>query len=132
MELRKCPRCGNLFAYVAIPICDKCLQKEEDDFIKVRDYLRENPMSGLKETSKDTNVSEDLILHFLKEGRIVATTAFGEILTCERCGKPINSGRFCEKCIMELRTGFYRPHESGADHYKPSGDPAEMRFQRKK
>jgi flagellar operon protein (TIGR03826 family) len=132
MELRNCPRCGNLFAYTAIPICDKCLQKEEDDFINVRDYLRENPMAGLKKTSEATNVPEDLILHFLKEGRIVAASAFGEILTCERCGKPISSGRFCEKCIMELKTGFCRPRESGADAYKPSGAPAKMRFARKK
>jgi flagellar operon protein (TIGR03826 family) len=113
MELKKCPRCGKLFAYSALPICDACLQKEEADFVKVRDYLREYPNSGLKETCEDTEVSENLIIKFLKEGRLISTNAFIGVLSCERCGKHINSGRFCEKCIVELKSGFYRPPSGG-------------------
>jgi flagellar operon protein (TIGR03826 family) len=108
MELKKCPRCGKLFAYSALPVCNECLQKEEADFTKVRDYLRENPDSGLKETSEGAEVSENLIIKFLKEGRLIATNAFIGVLSCERCGKHINSGRFCDKCIVELKSGFYR------------------------
>ena len=112
MELKKCPRCGNLFAYSALPICDACLQKEEAEFIKVRDYLRENPNSGMAQTCEDTEVAENLILKFLKEGRLIATNAFDGVLECERCGKHINSGRFCDKCIVELKSGFYRAPNS--------------------
>ncbi|MDI3281482.1 MAG: MerR family transcriptional regulator [Bacillota bacterium] len=101
MELRNCIRCGKLFAYVNKPICPECVRKEEEDFERVRRYLRENPRATVMEVAEATEVDQHLIQQWLREGRLISTE-FHLMTECERCGRPIPGGRYCKQCAEEL------------------------------
>ncbi|MDA8233875.1 MAG: hypothetical protein M0Z31_03530 [Clostridia bacterium] len=96
MTVKNCVKCGKLFMYVNRSVCPECVEKEEQDYNKVRDYLREHPGAQVEEIGRETGVEENLIMRFLREGRLI-TTASPE-LECLSCGAPIPYGRLCEKC----------------------------------
>ncbi|MGR6837105.1 TIGR03826 family flagellar region protein [Syntrophomonas erecta] len=100
-NLRNCPQCGRLFAYQGRNICSRCLDKEDEDYMIVRKYVRDHPGASVFEVSEETGVEEEKILQFLKDGRL-QSKGFTELLECERCGTRISSGRYCLKCRQEL------------------------------
>ena len=103
MDIRNCKRCGKLYNYTGFDLCPECFNKDEEDFIKIRDYIERNPQATVLEVSKATDVEVKRILDFLKEGRLILGPKNTNIsLTCERCGKKILSGRYCESCSREL------------------------------
>lgn len=103
MEPRNCRRCGRMFGYMGgIPICDHCKQKDEEDFQKVRQYLKEQPGASMKEVSEACEVSVEKITRFLREGRLEVREGANLVLECESCGKSIKTGRFCENCAKQL------------------------------
>ena len=101
MGLRNCAECGNLFGYQGSPLCPKCIKKDEEDFVKVRKYLRENPGASVLEASEATEVEEEKILRYVREGRLQSKSWVG-VLECERCGARISDGRLCEACRTEV------------------------------
>ena len=103
MNLRNCSRCGNVYVYDGFNICLNCRRSDEEDFQKVKEYLEENPGANVIEVSEGTGVETKKIIQFLKEGRLEIRDDKNIILTCERCGKPIKTGRFCDKCAIELQ-----------------------------
>lgn len=105
MELRNCPECGRLFAYVTRNLCPACLEKEGEYFKKVEEFLRGHGGATITEISEATGVPEDKVISFLREGRLVASSD-SLLLECERCGKPIRTGRFCDACRMALETSL--------------------------
>lgn len=105
MNLRNCVQCGKVFVYISRNICPECMDKEELMFEKVRDYLKENPGARIMEVNEKTEVPEDKIIKFLRDGRIVSES-LGSGLLCESCGAPISTGRTCAKCREELRKGI--------------------------
>lgn len=70
-------------------------------FEKVEKFLRRNSGASVQEISEATGVPEEKIIYFFKEGRLIARTPLRQ-LVCERCGKPIASGRFCKNCREAL------------------------------
>ena len=97
VNLKNCPKCGRVFAMTGRDLCQKCLELEDDDYAIVRRYVRDHPRSTVIEVAEETGVSEDIILQYLKDGRLVSN-AFSEVITCERCGKSIRGGKYCESC----------------------------------
>jgi len=97
--LQNCPRCKKLFNKAYNVICDACVQEEHDTYDKVRDYLKENPGITIMELAKATDVSQKKILGYIKEGRLELLS--GE-LTCEKCGLPIVTGRYCPECLQAM------------------------------
>ncbi len=106
MDLRNCKKCGRVFAYNGSEICSRCLGDDEGDFKKVKEYLYDNPGATIVEVSEETGVSEKKILRYLRESRIEIREADNLLLDCQRCGKPIQSGRFCDKCVVEMKKEF--------------------------
>jgi flagellar operon protein (TIGR03826 family) len=102
MEMVNCPKCGKVFAKMSDPICESCLKKEEVMFDKVVDFLKEFPDSSLHEVATATDVSVKKIMRYIKEGRIEITAGMKGELRCAYCGKPIRTGRFCDKCIVGI------------------------------
>ena len=83
--------CGHIFNYVAGPIlCPHCREKMEAKFQEVKEYIRANPGVGIQ------------IQQWLREERLELTEGSAIYLQCEKCGAPIRSGRFCEKCKYEM------------------------------
>mgnify|MGYP001950325701 FL=1 len=111
MDVRNCKRCGKIYNYTGSAVCNNCLRQEQEDFEKVREYLFNNPNSSAMEVSEATGIELKVISRFLKEGRLEADyikMSDDSVLTCEKCGKPVKSGRFCETCVREMQADFSR------------------------
>jgi len=106
MDLRNCPECGKVFVYTSVNMCPECRKEEEQEFIKVKEYLYKNPKIGIYELSEATEVDEAKIIRWVREGRIEGKSFPGIVVTCDRCGKPIPEGRYCQSCSNELARGF--------------------------
>lgn len=122
-ELRNCPECGRVFAYVGKNLCHKCIEKEEEEFRVVRTYVREHPGATIIETSEETGVDEETILIFLREGRLISRGLKASAdIRCERCGVVIEDGHYCRACLAELDGQFKRTLDSSRT--SQSADPA--------
>ncbi len=108
MEVRNCPQCGRLFNYIRTNLCPVCVKEAEEEFQKVRIHLRDNPNISIIELAEETDVEEEKIIQWIREGRIESKGLKGSSLKCEDCGVPISSGSKCEKCKQELADGFSR------------------------
>lgn len=115
MNLRNCPECGRLFAYQGRNLCSQCQKVEEDQYTVVRKYVRDNPGATVFEVAEETGVAEERILTFLREGRL-HSKGMAQVLTCDRCGKFIASGRYCPTCVGELDAQI---REAVPARYKP-------------
>ncbi len=121
-EIKNCPRCGRIFTFIARPICNKCLEAEENEFKTVKEYVYDNPGATISEVSQETEVSVERIMRFLREERLeIKSENSNLILGCERCGRSINSGRFCEECKGQISNDFRK--EFGLDDKKPQQTP---------
>lgn len=102
-DLRNCRRCGRMFNYLGgSPICIDCKNKDEEVFKKIKEYLYDNPKATLSQVSLDLEVSVEKIRMFLKEGRLEITEDSNIVLECERCGKSIRTGRYCDECQNQV------------------------------
>lgn len=89
--------------YNGNPICPACVHKEEEYFQVVKEYIWNNQHATVTEVSQATGVSTEKILRYLREGRLeLSDQCVNLFLDCERCGVPIKSGRYCEKCTVEM------------------------------
>ena len=103
-ELINCGKCGRMFSSDGgQKFCSKCRTNDEDDFLIVREYIYDNPNSTASEVAEETGVDEAKILKFLRQGKL-QLKGDGVGYPCERCGKSINTGKFCDPCSQELKT----------------------------
>ena len=115
MGVRNCSRCGRIFNYVAgQPICEACRKELEQDFQKVKDYIKENPNQGIKEVAEGCEVSEGQIKQWVREERLEFSKGAG-VLNCEQCGEPIATGRFCEKCKATMTNNLNASVQPGLE-----------------
>lgn len=106
MTLKNCAKCGRMFSGESHQrFCSNCSENDEDQFKIVREYIYDNPDCTVKETAEATEVPEEKILKFLRQGKLTLK-GDGVGLDCERCGKSIPSGRFCDNCAREMEQGF--------------------------
>ncbi|WP_427338124.1 TIGR03826 family flagellar region protein [Caloranaerobacter sp. DY30410] len=105
MNIRNCSKCGKIYVYDGInKLCPKCRKEEEEEFRKVKEYIYDHPDANIQIVSEETGVPVKKILRYLREGRLELKDEHNNlILACERCGKPIKTGRFCDKCVVELQ-----------------------------
>ncbi|MGM0438620.1 MAG: flagellar protein [Bacillota bacterium] len=105
MGIRNCKRCGKIFHYDGVhKICNNCRMKEEEDFEKVKEYLRENPKSSINTVSDETGVEKKTIIEFIKNDRLIAEDLEIDVtVKCQRCGKEIKHGKYCESCVTEMK-----------------------------
>jgi len=125
LKVIQCKQCGRLFQSFGKAICADCLEERDNNFLLVRDFIYLHPNATIIEISKETGVEEPLILEFLKEDMLVLNTS-EQLLSCEKCGKPINSGRFCKQC----REFFENVFTSQAVETKHASLEDERRLQR--
>lgn len=101
-QVKQCNKCNKIFhSFANNRICPECTEQADRDFIKVREYIYEHPQATVQTVSEKTEVDEKEILRMLKEGRLILETA-SDLLTCERCLRPLHSGRLCDECKESL------------------------------
>lgn len=123
MDVRQCRQCRKLFQYRGNPMCPNCLEELDKLFNKVRNYIYDNPSSGMDEICAETGADDATISMWLREGRLILSMDNAALLKCEGCGEPIRSGRFCEICAKSMKDRL----ESAARAISPktgSGDKA--------
>ena len=133
MNGRNCRSCGNIFNYVVGQvICPACREKMEQKFQEVKEYIRSHKGVGINEVAEACDVDVAQIRQWLKDDRLEVTEDSAIYLTCEACGSPIRSGRFCEKCAGNMSRGFQELlKENKAAQAKPAKDDGQgpkMRF----
>ncbi|NLO38642.1 MAG: flagellar operon protein YvyF [Ruminiclostridium sp.] len=102
-EIKYCKVCRKMFQYVTGPIlCPACKQIDEEEFEKVRAFLRDFPGANMKEVADNTGVNPNKISRWLKEERLEVSEGSPVALNCENCGVRIRSGRFCIECSKGL------------------------------
>jgi flagellar operon protein (TIGR03826 family) len=107
MNVRNCRKCGRIFNYVTGPhICPACREKQEQDFQRVKEYIRENKGATVTQVSEECEVDVAQIHQWLREERLELSEGSGIVLQCESCGAPISSGRYCDKCRHDLSKGL--------------------------
>lgn len=103
MEVRACRKCGRLFNYIAgEPLCPLCKENEEEVFRTVKNFLYEHKGANFYEVHDALDIDTDLLQKWVREGRLEFAKGADSGVTCERCGAPIPSGRYCEKCKNEM------------------------------
>jgi hypothetical protein len=86
-------------------ICPACINDMDTYFVKVRDYLDDNPNAGIDIVSEETEVPKGAILQLIKEERIIFNEGVtGAVISCEICKKSILVGRICNKCKANLNS----------------------------
>lgn len=105
--IRNCKKCGKLFNYVGgLPICPNCKEEAEKKFQDVKQYLRENPRSDIKEVSEKCGVDQNQIQQWIREERLMFSEDSPIKIPCEKCGALIQSGKYCNKCKDSLARGL--------------------------
>ena len=105
-KLVNCPNCNEIFVKNKFrDVCPKCWKQEEEDYNTVYQFMRkrENRAATIEQVVMQTGIKEELILKFIKKGRIQITHFPNLGYPCDRCGRVIRTGKLCEKCTAELR-----------------------------
>ena len=81
-------------------------KKKKQAYDTVSKYMRkrENRAATMLQVVEATGVSENLILKFIKKGKLQIAQFPNFGYPCDKCGKVIRTGRLCEGCANELRT----------------------------
>lgn len=96
-QLMNCRKCGKLFLRIK-NVCDECYKKQEDDFKRVKDHLRDFPGSTIHELSEATGVSIAQIREFILANRILASNFMNLSYPCDMCSSMIQAGKKCSNC----------------------------------
>lgn len=107
MEVRNCKNCGRLFNYIGGAyknLCPACIEALEDKFQDVKKYVEENPRCSINELSEKMEVSVKQLEKWVREERLCFADDSPIGLDCEKCGKLIKTGRFCEACRNEMQS----------------------------
>ena len=103
MEVMNCRNCKRLFNYSTGPmICPACKDKLEKKFGEVKQFIRENPNKNISEISKEMDVSVQQLKTWIRQERLCFTDDSAVTIECEKCGAPIKTGHYCEKCKKEV------------------------------
>ena len=96
-----CERCGGRLKYLGGGEykCQSCYRVQLDDYGKVREFLYDYGGSmDADMIAAYTGVSEEKLVEFMRDGKISASKMSPFTLSCERCGRAIASGHYCERC----------------------------------
>lgn len=96
----KCRRCGKIFHVSGTlgQLCPNCIRDEEEIYLKVRSFVKDNPGVSAQEVSEILSVSRAKIMTYIKEERLEVTSDSKALISCKNCGKPITTGVFCADC----------------------------------
>lgn len=132
MNVRNCRKCGKIFNYVMGPIiCPRCRDAQEEKFHEVKEYVQDHHGADISEVSRECDVEPAQIRQWIREERLQFADDSPIRIACEGCGAMIRSGRYCDKCKMEMTNGF--KHAIGQDKkIEPEKKPAPHRSERDK
>ncbi|WP_368297467.1 TIGR03826 family flagellar region protein [Cytobacillus firmus] len=105
-ELSNCPKCDAIYVKSQFrDVCQDCWKEEEKAYETVYQFIRkrENRTAKMLEVVDATGVKEELIIKFIKTGRLKLAHFPNLGYPCEKCGTSIREGKLCGSCAVELR-----------------------------
>ena len=136
-DVTNCRRCGRLFNYITGQrICPACKQEIEEKFEEVKKYIQENRTASMKKITEDCNVDANQVQMWIRQERLQFADDSPIKVNCEKCGKMIASGRFCETCRNQMASNLNNMMTKSTATLKEEarkGDPSKnrMRFLQK-
>ena len=133
MDVKNCRRCRRLFNYIGgQPICPQCREELEKKFHEVKKYIFDNKNVTIKDVVENCDIDENTVRQWIREERLEFSAGVDIGVTCEKCGAPIVSGRFCDKCkasmINQLSEAGRRPEAEAPEPAKKAATGNKMRF----
>lgn len=120
MEVRNCKECGKLFNYMeGMPICPACSKKLEEKFVKVKEYVYDNPGASINQVAEENDVTVKQIKRWVREERLCFADNSDIGIECEKCGAMIKTGRFCQKCKKQLENSFGNMYQTKKEPVAP-------------
>lgn len=134
MEVRNCKSCGRLYNYIGGSyrnLCPNCINKVEEKFSEVKDYIDEHKNATIPDVSKDCDVRVEQIEHWIREERLYFSEDSPIGIACENCGITIKSGRFCPACkakMSNVLSELYSGESSKSNRSDVNKDSDRMRY----
>lgn len=129
MELMNCRNCKRVFNYIAgEALCPGCKAKLEDKFTEVKKFVQDNPGKNVNEVAEECDITIKQIKRWVREERLSFTDDSLVGLECERCGKLIHSGRFCNDCAGGLADAMQDAFRKKVIERKKQNSAGKMRF----
>jgi predicted amidophosphoribosyltransferase len=119
LKVMSCKICGRLFQSYGSGCCPECADEMDKAFVKIKEYIYEHENATIVDVVEGTGIAEKYVLQFLKEGRLSIDNA-EDVLSCEDCGRPISSGRYCSNCRDKLANVLSSVVEDKKSILKPS------------
>lgn len=98
MSLQNCKRCGKLFNSKGHSVCPQCVEKDNADFERIREYMLTHPNVSALELSRETGVEPSVITRFWREGRFITREKQEGDFLCAVCGVLVPAGQSCPEC----------------------------------
>jgi len=103
-ELRNCERCGKLYRSNGFyKLCPSCWEFDEFDFRRIKEYLSNHPGAKIFEVSTALDISVGKIKRYLRESRLEIIEKENRFLFCDKCGKSIRTGKYCDECYRSMQ-----------------------------
>lgn len=100
MDLLRCRFCRKSFrGYSAL--CPECIEELDKKYIAVRNYLDKNKAANVSQVAEETGIDQKSLLYLIRDGRL-SFRGEGSEIVCMKCGAPIESGKYCERCRESL------------------------------
>lgn len=131
MDVRSCRSCKRLFNYIGgHQICPECKEALEKKFYEVKEFIRDNPHAGVQEVADATEVETKQLQQWVREERLQFSSDSDVAMQCEKCGKKIFTGRFCDACKANMANSLSEAFKADAPvpDQKKSGGGNAMRF----
>ena len=133
MNVRNCRNCGRLFNYIAgPPFCPNCKEELEKKFQQAKEFIRNNVHSTVRMVAEECDSPESQVKQWIREERLVFADGAVAGITCEVCGSPIATGRFCDKCknqmMNDLNGAIRKPDAQPMQQNRQTKENPRMRF----
>ena len=83
-------------------MCPACRDELEKKFQQVKEYVRSNKNVTIPDLSKEYDIPESQIKEWVRDERLVFSDAASAGITCDICGTAISTGRYCDKCKVQV------------------------------
>jgi len=132
MQMRNCERCGKVYSTSNQRFCPDCVEGDQREFKKVRDFVKDNPKISIEVISEATGVDELKIREYIRQGQLEFASINGPALECSRCGKPIMVGNYCVICQREIQASFQSGKSQGQSQSRnESKESFSIRYKKK-
>ena len=128
-ELQNCRNCKRLFNYITGDrLCPGCKELLEEKFQEVKEYVKDNPGVSATVVAEECGTTIKQIRKWVREERLAFAEDSLVGLECERCGKMIHSGRFCNDCAGGLAEAMNDAFRKEVTYVKKTTGNGKMRF----